>query len=66
MNQTEALELARIAMDSYGLNTWTLQIDRAKRRLGYCRFPTATRPGVISLSAYMIEHSPWIDIQDTV
>jgi predicted SprT family Zn-dependent metalloprotease len=43
---------------------WQFQFDRAKRRAGVCRYPTASRGGRIGLSVYFASHNTDDEIRD--
>jgi len=48
MNQTEAIALAVSLKDQHGLYAWKVELDRSKRRFGYCSQGERT----ISISKY--------------
>jgi hypothetical protein len=66
LKEVRALALAKMA--EWGLRppAWVFRFDRARRRLGQCRFPSVGRPGVISVSAYHALLNPHGEVVNTV
>jgi predicted SprT family Zn-dependent metalloprotease len=64
----EARAVALALMEEHGLTAagWVFEWDRAKRRAGVCKYPTASRGGRIGLSVYFVAGNGWDEIRDTL
>jgi predicted SprT family Zn-dependent metalloprotease len=65
MQPEEAQALAIRLIAEFGL-AYTFAFERGCRRLGLCRFPTATTPGQILLNAAYVEASDRESVEDTI
>lgn len=67
MNVDEAVALARTLMNQWGLETWKFGLNRRKKTLGLCYFPTRTgKPGCIMLSIHLIRHNGVAEVRDVI
>jgi hypothetical protein len=66
MELVDARVMARRLMDQHGLHDWAFEFDGAKRRIGLCRYPTATRGGIISLSRYRVPVMSVYDVRQAM
>ena len=57
-----ARALARELMDRHGLDAWSFRFDRARRRLGCCRYDSRT----ITLSRHLVQLNPVEVVRDTI
>lgn len=62
MNTTTAAQMARTLLDQHGLTEWRVEFDRAKRRLGQCRYSTRT----IGLGRDYVLHNDENLVRDTI
>lgn len=62
MQLTTAARMARELMNEHGLTDWSLKMDMAKRRFGYCNYRRKT----ISLSVPLIQLNGEDEVRDTV
>ena len=61
MTTSEIENFAHQKLHEYGLHDWKFAFDKARRRLGCCRYNCKT----ISLSLNLLQHS-WREIEDTL
>ena len=62
MDPEAARALARDLMDRHGLHDWSFRFDRARRRLGCCRYGDRT----ITLSRHLVRLNPVEVVRDTI
>ena len=62
MKAMDAYALGRKLMNQHGLSDWTIELDRAKRRFGVCRY-TSKR---IGLSKILVELNNEKQVKDTL
>ena len=62
MDLREALELAGTLLREHGLDEWRVEVDRAKRRAGVCRYDRR----VIGLSGPLTRLHPVAEVRETV
>jgi predicted SprT family Zn-dependent metalloprotease len=55
-------EMARAAMNYYGLTDWSFSYDHAKRRMGACHFSKK----MITLSKHYVTRNDFANIEDTI
>jgi predicted SprT family Zn-dependent metalloprotease len=62
VNSREAVLIAKDILFEFGLHDWRVELDRAVRRFGQCRYQTKT----IGLSRALVELNDRSQVEDTI